>query len=76
MLTADLAQLIVDYAPKLREAGVSSLSVGDVVIALTPHVDQSVAPEDVEPDDPYDDPTTYGLSPGSPVPGFAALRQK
>ncbi len=66
-------RLVVDFAPKLRAAGVASLTVDGVTMAL---VDVAPPAADATPDAPApepaaeDDPETYGRPPGSRPPGF------
>lgn len=62
-MTEDLIDLIVKRAPDLREAGVLSLSVGEVHVVLAPAEPPETADEkSTEPEqysDPLDDPATY-----------------
>lgn len=68
---AELLQLVIDQAPKLREVGVSSVELEGVKFALRP-LEPAAAPtrddneEDAERRDPLHDPDTFG---GRRVPG-------
>lgn len=75
---AEVLALLVERAPALREAGVLELEHGSLKVRLAPHVDTSVSadPGPREELPPLEDPESYGLPPGSPVPGFAALRKR
>jgi hypothetical protein len=74
----ELLALIAAKAPELRKAGVKAVTLdGDGFrVELAPHVDETPAPSTkangdvVEPADPWNDPSTYGLPPGAKVPGF------
>lgn len=77
----DLVKLLKEEAPALRKAGVLKLTYADVIVELAsddgPVEQQSRDIEiDEDPEDPLDDPRTYGLPPGAEVPGFKALREK
>lgn len=80
---AELLDLIAQKAPELRKAGVRAVTLdGDGFrVELERHVDEPApAPakqdEVVEPADPWNDPATYGLPPGSKVPGFTRPQRK
>ena len=67
-------RLVVDFAPKLRAAGVSTLTVEGMSMTLVdvapPVVDDS-KPGDAESEPPVEeDLDTYGLPPGARLPGF------
>ena len=71
---AELLDLIIDRAPRLREvgirgevelAGVARFSVGED--ERERDADTTPAPAPIG--DPLDDPETYGLPPGSKIPG-------
>lgn len=73
---ADLTEtlrVITEHAPRLRAAGVQSLSIDGIAMVLLPPdppaLEQS-ADADREPTNDLDDPTTYGRMPGSSAPGF------
>lgn len=72
--------MIVEAAPGLRQAGVTEIQLEGLAVKLAPHVDESVVAHQQAPAPAplslLDDPESYGLPPGSPVPGFAALRDK
>jgi hypothetical protein len=74
---SELVEILKKDAPKLREAGVLKFSCADVTVELATYVPP--IPADMQGDeddeqtvfaDPLEDPTTYGLPPGSAVPGF------
>lgn len=78
---AELLDLIADRAPALRRAGVTELELDGFSIKLAPHEPEQIQHEATEseqsparPQSLLDDPESYGLPPGSQVPGFAALR--
>lgn len=79
---AEWLALIADKAPALRKAGVTELVLDGVSVRLAPYVDPETQaqaptqPQTREDLDPLDDPETFGLPPGAPVPGFAALRER
>ncbi len=67
-----LLDLLVDRAPKLRRAGITSIGFGDVTMTLAA-AEPEAAPEvevDDAPSGTLNDPETYGLPPGSKVPGL------
>jgi hypothetical protein len=68
------------HGPKLREAGVTAFSVGDVHVELARHEpplgDRDDGDEDPDDPDPLNDPTTYGLRPGARLPGFPNARKR
>ena len=74
----DTLRTIAEHAPKLRAAGVQSLSIDGIAMVLSPPEPRpyvSTEPEQkVDEDDTpkrdADDPTTYGRAPGTPAPGF------
>jgi hypothetical protein len=68
-LAARLA-LLAEHAPKLRRAGVSSLTIDDITIGLLPPDPPEPQPDEEthEPTGELDDPMTFGRSDG--VPGF------
>ncbi len=63
---------IAEHAPKLRAAGVQSLSVDGVSMVLLPPDPpaQDAEPGTAEPSSDRDDPNTYGLPEGAEAPGF------
>mgnify|MGYP001589655937 CR=1 FL=1 len=72
---ADILALIIERAIALRQAGVTKLSLDNFSVSFAPFEPIAPAPtradreaESVEPQNPLDDPATYGRS-GS-VPGF------
>jgi hypothetical protein len=75
MTMTDLAkqlELIAAHAPKLRDAGVQSLSIEGISMVLAPP--DPPTPTDT-PGDPkstrdLDDAVTYGLPDGADIPGF------
>jgi hypothetical protein len=69
-LAAKLA-LIVDYAPRIRAAGVSSLTIGEISMDLLAPEPKAIAHADEDKVLPLDrDPETYGLPEGADIPGF------
>jgi len=67
---AEWLDLIVERAAKLRDAGVSHLAIGDVVINFHPafpELAEAVETETTQPRDAMEDPDTYG----GPVPKWA-----
>ncbi len=80
MTPAEIIALLVEQAPALRKAGVTELELAQgVKVKLSPHIDETpVEDKKQDAEEPvgiFDDPASYGLPPGSPVPGFAALRR-
>lgn len=78
---ADLLRLIVERAADLRKAGVLELELAGMRVKFTDHAVVDDAPtKDAAASAPapqgWDDPEAYGLRPGAPVPGFAALRDR
>jgi hypothetical protein len=72
-LAAQLA-LIASHAPKLRTAGVQSLTIGGLSLVLLPpdppeSLDLAPAESD-EPRSALEDPASYGLPDGAAIPGF------
>lgn len=71
---SDLLTLIAERAEALRKAGVSSVQLDGVAFTLHPYQPAPVSERtdtDVdEPADPLDDAATFGLPPGSRLPGF------
>jgi len=68
----EVLELLVEQAPKLRKAGVSSFEIGDIAIELAPlehgeTVQDGVKAEDDAESDPLKDKWTFG---GGKVPGF------
>ncbi len=66
-------QLVTEHAPRLRAAGVHSLSIGGVSMVLLPPEPPAPTPEVVEDDAPKDllhDRSAYGLPDGAELPGF------
>jgi hypothetical protein len=67
---------LIAKAPELRKAGVLSLAIGDFACTLRPaaaveHAGASTATADeVSSPEPLSDPLSYGLPPGSRIPGF------
>lgn len=78
---AEQLALIADKAVELRKAGVTEFTLDGLSVRLAPYMEpeqpqaqaQQAEHDDV---DALDDPSTYGLPPGAPVPGFAALRER
>lgn len=73
---SDLLTLIVERAEALRKAGVASVQLDGCSFTLTPYYEPPAAPErreadPQEPEDPLSDPATFGLRPGSRLPGFS-----
>ncbi len=71
---AETLKTIAEHAPKLRAAGVHSLSVDGVSMILTA-ADQVATPaaaldEEEKPRGLLNDPRAYGREEGDPVPGF------
>lgn len=64
---------VVKRAPALRDAGVLELAIGEVSMKFAPAVvyqpDVTIDEPDPEPVDALSDPATYGLPPGSRLPG-------
>lgn len=79
---AELLSLIADKALELRKAGITRFALDGLSVELAPYVEPEpqLVPTQASPAreslDPLDDPETFGLPPGSPVPGFAALRDR
>ena len=72
MSAADWLRLVTEHAAELRAAGVVEVAVDgssvklappDPVIRVEGDFEQPTAPRD-----DFDDPITYGLPPGAPVP--------
>jgi hypothetical protein len=79
----ELLALIAAKAPELRKAGVTAVTLDGegFRVELARYVDDAAPPvpkhdEIVEPEDPWNDPTTYGLPPGAKVPGFTRPPKK
>lgn len=75
MALAESLRLIAEHAPKLRAAGVQSLTVDGVSMVLLPpdppaYVAPALTDEDEQPVSLLDDPSAYGLPDGAEVPGF------
>lgn len=79
----DLDQIIstlVGRAPELRAAGVLSLTLGDLTVALAPAEPVAAEPRaprervEEEPADPLSDPATFGFR--NAVPGFPRRREE
>ena len=74
--------LLQERAPLLRAAGVRSLSIDGVSVELTPHEPpppERTAREMAEQEDPtdlLDDPASFGLRPGDPLPGFTRPKKE
>jgi hypothetical protein len=72
-LAAQLA-LIASHAPKLRNAGVQSLTIGGLSLVLLPPDPPaplvSTETESTEPRSALEDPNSYGLPDGAAIPGF------
>ncbi len=66
--------LVIEHAPRLRTAGVHSLSIDGVAMVLLPPEPPSpqVSPpdEDEAPRDLLHDPSAYGLPEDAELPGF------
>lgn len=76
---AKLLELILGRAVELRQAGVLELDLAGMRVRFSPAEPKADADDQTKPAEPVltqDDPATYGLPPGSPVPGFAALRER
>lgn len=72
---AALLDTIADATPRLRDAGVRGrVKVGELEFEVGPGEveDTTTTKQAVDEGDPLDDPTTYGLPPGSPIPGRKA----
>ena len=74
---SELIDLVVAKAPQLRKAGVASLDIAGVLtVGLTAYEPEPLPPLPLvgepdakpEPEDPLDDPATYGRT--ESVPGF------
>lgn len=69
--TAQLLDLLIDRAPKLREAGVMRVELEGLCLVLAPPEqmldDREERDEDIEHADPLQDPATF---PGGRVPGY------
>jgi hypothetical protein len=72
---AELLDLIIDRAPKLRELGITHVELEQLSVTLAPHEPEASGEDeddDVEPPrGGMYDPMTYGLPPGSKPPGKA-----
>ena len=70
---AEWIDLLVGRSHDLRQAGVRSLKIGDVEVELAaPDIewpDGSGKPEAPMPEDPLDDPATFGLEDNQGLPG-------
>lgn len=72
---ADLLTLIADRAFALRKAGVQRVELDGMAFTLLPYHEPPASVTertemDVEESDPLLDPATFGLAPGSRLPGF------
>jgi hypothetical protein len=65
-------ETIAAHAPRLRNAGVKALRVGEISMELTPAESVPIieAKGDEKPSRGLDDAVTYGLPEGADVPGF------
>lgn len=78
---AEWLDLIIEKAPELRSAGVTSLELDGVCIELAPKEQEQDylatwrAPleEAEEYAHPLNDPETYGLRDGQPLPGYSLV---
>lgn len=68
---AELIELVIAQAPKMREKGVLELHLGELSVRLAPHQpDITDEPEkEVEDVDILNDPSTFGLQNRKNVPG-------
>jgi hypothetical protein len=66
--------LIARHAPILREAGVQSLTVGEISMVLLPPdpppMEEAASGEPDQPVSLMEDPESYGLPEGATLPGF------
>lgn len=72
MTASDLLTLIVERAPKLREAGVLSVEVEGLKATLAPIQAPEVESGDETPEEQFDvlsDPATFGHTDAERVPG-------
>lgn len=78
LTAAEVLDLIVERSPALRAAGVMELELAGFKVKLTPHVSEGpIVIQGPERElSAMDDPKTFGLAEGAPVPGFAALRHR
>ncbi len=66
---AELLDLIIDYAPRLRAAGIASVSVEGASFTLLPEVisdERDVVVIQEDDPDPLNDPLTFGRRAGVP----------
>ena len=69
MTLAERLTVIAEHAPKLRVAGVQSLTIDGIALVLAPPDDPApLKDEESELVDPANDPLTYGRT--GKVPGF------
>lgn len=64
---------LIARAPAMRAAGILTIALGDVSLTLAesqPEAAPSKQKDDPVPRNVFEDPTAYGLPPGSKVPGF------
>ena len=71
-------ELLIEFAPQLRIAGVAHLELGDLLVDLHPaqvaiHAEPETIPEPEAAPGP--DPWAYGESPDAVIPGFSKLRE-
>ncbi len=76
---ADLAaqlKTIASHVRALRDAGVSTVKIGDVEFTLQPLIPEGVpTTKDEAPKKALDDAATYGYADGSSLPGFRDPRK-
>ena len=84
-LCRESLDLLIEKAPELRKAGIETLEMGAMKVTLAPPPSElpeglrSVLADEDELSEydksPLDQAVTYGLPPGSAIPGFPKLSQ-
>lgn len=83
-LCRESLDLLIEKAPELRKAGIETLKMGELTVTLSPPPSElpegmrSILEDEAEASEydkaPLDQAVTYGLPPGSPIPGFPNLK--
>lgn len=72
MLLADVVETLISRGRELREAGVRDLKIGELAVTFAPPDPPAVVDEAPKRElPPHLDPETYGLPPGSKIPGYS-----
>ena len=80
LTTRDMMNLIVEFAPALREAGALRVKCEGIEFDLSPASEREavgVTPDETDAIDPLNDPTTYGIDPrtiDATAPGYRKRR--